>query len=180
VVSRSLLTLVARTALLLGVGAAVGFGVNALRAGGVHPDSFVAATSCEAPSASAVEIVAPAHAAHLCADGSALVADVRAPEDFARGHVAGAIHLPCAASGDVLSRALGAAEGKRTLLVYGQGTADAQAVAVSLRQKLPRPDLAIKVLSGGFPAWDAEGLACSSGPCPDCGVQARDRAAGAP
>jgi rhodanese-related sulfurtransferase len=73
----------------------------------------------------------------------------------------------------VLERGLAAAAGKHTLVVYGETTADARTVAESLRPKLPA-GLEVVVLEGGFAAWNAEGLACTSGPCPDCGVQARD------
>ena len=165
-----------RAAALLGAGALLGWVVNAVRPAGIHPDRFEVATTCSAPhNQSAIAVLPPAHAAHLCGAPGVLVADVRSAERFAAGHVAGAIHLPCAASGDVLGRALGAAEGKDTLVVYGEDTSDAQAVAASLREKLPRSDLTISVLAGGFSAWDAEGLACSSGPCPDCGIHARER-----
>jgi rhodanese-related sulfurtransferase len=173
-VARRSLALPLRTAALLGAGALVGVAVNVVRPGGVHPDRFEIATTCTAPHAP-IAVLQPAHAAHLCGAAGVLIADVRSADRFAAGHVAGAIHLPCAASGDVLGRALGAAAGKNNLVVYGETTQDAEAVAASLREKLPRADLRISVLAGGFSAWDAEGLACSSGPCPDCGVQARDR-----
>jgi rhodanese-related sulfurtransferase len=175
-----LLALPLRTAALLGAGGLLGVVVNAVRPAGVHPDRFEVATSCAAPgpSASPITVLAPAHAAHLCGAPGVLIADVRDADRFAQGHVVGAIHLPCAASGDVLGRALTAAAGKQTLVVYGETTADAQAVAASLREKLPRPDLQISVLAGGFAAWDAEGLACSSGPCPECGLHARERGGG--
>jgi rhodanese-related sulfurtransferase len=167
-----------RTLALLGAGALLGVAVNSARPAGVHPGSFEVATTCTAPHAETpIAVLPPAHAAHLCGAPGVLIADVRTAERFADGHVAGAIHLPCAASGDVLGRALGAVAGKHTLVVYGETTADAEAVALSLRERLPRTDLAISVLAGGFAAWNAEGLACSSGPCPECGPHARERGA---
>jgi rhodanese-related sulfurtransferase len=174
------LALPLRTAVLLGGGALLGVAVNAVRPTGIRADRFEVATSCAAPNptASPITVLPPAHAAHLCGAPGVLIADVRAADRFAAGHVTGAIHLPCAASGDVLGRALTAAAGKQTLVVYGETTADAQAVAASLREKLPRPDLQISVLAGGFAAWDAEGQACSSGPCPECGLHARERGGG--
>jgi rhodanese-related sulfurtransferase len=166
-----------RTAVLLGAGAALGLGANAVRPHSFTPTRFVAATTCSDPAAAKpapIRELPPAEAVRVCGDKGVLVADVRAAERFAQGHVAGAVHLPCAASGDVLERALEAAAGKHTLVVYGDGTRDARAVAEALRPKLPR-NLELIVLAGGFAAWNAEGLACSSGPCPDCGVQARER-----
>jgi rhodanese-related sulfurtransferase len=181
VVIPRVLALPLRTTLILGAGALTGWVLNGIRAEGVQPAQFQAAVSCGAPAAdSTIGLLSPEHAQHLCGAPGVLVADVRPADRFERGHVVGAIHLPCAASGDVLGRALGAAAGKHTLVVYGENTAEAQTVATSLQQKLHRPDLKITVLEGGFAAWDAQGLACSSGPCPDCGVQARDRAGGAP
>jgi rhodanese-related sulfurtransferase len=167
-----------RTALVLGVGAVLGVAVNAVRPGALHPESFVAATTCSASAltaqASPLKVLPPSRAVRLCGEKGVLIADVRGPDRFAEGHVAGAVHLPCAASGDVLARALDAAAGKRTLVVYGESTADARTVAESLQPKLPA-GLELVVLEGGFAAWNAEGLACTSGPCPDCGVQARER-----
>ncbi len=174
-----------RTAALLVGGALLGTAVNAARRGGLEPTQFAAATSCEVPRApetgglGAIDVVPPTHAAHLCGDPGVLVADARSAEAFERGHVAGAIHLPCAASGDVVTRALGATADKHTLVVYGGDTNDARTVATSLRARLPRADLRMMVLSGGFEAWSAAGLACSSGPCPDCREQVRgERGAG--
>jgi rhodanese-related sulfurtransferase len=165
-----------RTAALLGVGTLLGVVVNLVRPAGIHADRFEPEVSCAASGAhSPITQLAPAEAARLCGDPGVLIADVRAADRFAEGHVVGAIHLPCAAPDDVLGRALAASVGKQILVVYGDSTADAQAVAASLRDKLPRQDLQISVLTGGFAAWDAAGLACSSGPCPECGLHARNR-----
>jgi hypothetical protein len=41
-------------------------------------------------------------------------------------------------------------------------------VAESLRRRGLHGDL--RVLRGGFAAWEREGLACASGPCKDCTV----------
>jgi rhodanese-related sulfurtransferase len=170
-----------RTVALLGAGALLGGVVNAVRPEGVHADRFEPAVSCAVTATlTPITVLTPAHAAHLCGDPGVLIADVRAADRFAEGHVVGAIHLPCAATDDVLGRALRATAGKQTLVVYGETTADAQAVAASLREKLPRQDLQISVLEGGFAAWNAEGLACSSGPCPECGIAARNRSEAAP
>ena len=159
---------------MLGLGAGLGVAVNAVRPAALHPASFVVATTCSEPApVKPLAVLPPARAVRLCGENGVLIADVRGPERFAEGHVAGAVHLPCAAPGDVLARALEAAAGKHTLVVYGETTADARTVAESLRPKLPG-GLEVVVLEGGFAAWNAEGLACSSGPCPDCGVQARE------
>jgi rhodanese-related sulfurtransferase len=171
-------SLIARAALLLGGAMALGLAVNAVRPGGVALRSFAAPVVCTtAPGAAApsaappVLVVAPADAVGLCGDPDTVIADVRPPAAFALGHVTGAIHLPCAASGSVADAAAGTLAGKHSLVVYGDGTADAQVVADEMRRRINRADLRILVLAGGFPAWSQAGLACSSGPCPDCQAQ---------
>jgi rhodanese-related sulfurtransferase len=159
-----------RAAALLALGCALGLVVNAVRKDGVRPGSFAVATTCAAtaPARSAVTVLPPTKAMTLCGDPGVLVADVRSPDRFARGHVAGAIHLPCGASGDVASRALGLLADKHTLIVYGDDTDEARPVAETLTSRLARKDIRVIILDGGFPAWDRAGLACSSGPCPEC------------
>ena len=109
-----------------------------------------------------------------------LVADARAPLAFAEGHIAGAVHLPCAADGDVATRVPALLEGKSTVIVYGDSTAQAEAVADGLRRRSGNPGLRIVVLAGGFPAWEGAGLACASGPCPECAERLHEHEAGTP
>src|ERR1700747_3449230 len=171
-------SLVARAALLLGGSMALGLAVNAVRAGGVSLRAFsgpvrgaAAPGETQPGTAPPVLVVAPADVSGLCGDPDTVIADVRPPAAFAVGHVSGAIHLPCAASGSVADAAAGQLAGRHTLVVYGDDTADAQVVAAEMRRRLGRADLRILVLAGGFPAWSQAGLACSSGPCPDCQAQ---------
>jgi rhodanese-related sulfurtransferase len=174
-----MLVLVARAACLLGAGAALGFALNAARADGVRFRAFAAPSACTvtvapaAPSAATAgatvtEVLAPADAANLCNDPGAVVADVRSAARFAEGHVAGAIHLPCAASGRVASDAAQLLGGKRTLIVYGDDTADALPVADEMRRRVGRSGPRIVVIEGGFARWSQANLACSSGPCLEC------------
>lgn len=174
-----MLDLVARAACLLAAGMALGFAINAARADGVRFGSFAAPSACAvatapaAPSsatagATVTEVLAPPDAALLCGDPTAIVADVRSAARFAEGHVAGAIHLPCAASGRVASDAAELLGGKRTLIVYGEDTADALPVADEMRRRVGRSGLRIVVIDGGFARWSQANLACSSGPCREC------------
>ncbi|HEY2731387.1 MAG TPA: hypothetical protein VGK52_15700, partial [Polyangia bacterium] len=73
-------------------------------------------------------------------------------------------------SGSAASAAVDLLAGRHTLLVYGDGTEDAKLVAEELRRRAGRADLRALVIEGGFAAWSRAGLACSSGPCPACGV----------
>ena len=167
-------TIVGRALCLLLAGSALGLAVNAARPDGVRFTKFAPPNTCGAgeavAGASPVEVLPPTRAASLCGDGQTLLADVRPADEFAEGHVTGAIHLPCASSGSAASAAVDRLAGRHTLVVYGDGTEDAKLVADELRRRAGRPDLRVLVIEGGFAAWSRAGLACSSGPCPECGV----------
>jgi len=170
---------ITRAVCLLGAGALLGLAVNGVRPDGVRFAGFAPPSACtmtpaggDAPAPSPVEALAPHDAAGLCADASTLIADVRPASDFAQGHVSGAIHLPCTASGQAASAAVDLVRGRQTLIVYGTGTDDARRVADELRQRIPRRDLRVAVVSGGFEAWSQAGLACSSGACAQCAAPA--------
>lgn len=175
VVGLGMLDLVWRAALLTVVGGALGAGVNALRPDGLVLATYAAPVVCSTGAAGEsewpeVSLVAQDEAISLCAESDTLIADVRPASAFAEGHVAGAIHLPCSAPEQVASAAQDRLSGKRQLIVYGQDTDDAFPVAEQMRRRLGRADLSIRVLSGGFTAWNAAGLACTSGECPACGA----------
>jgi rhodanese-related sulfurtransferase len=165
-------TLLGRAVCLLLAGSALGLAVNAARPDGVRVRSFAPPTTCGAgegaAAAPAVEVLTPTGAFSLCNDADTVVADVRSVEEFADGHVTGAIHLPCTSSGTAASAALDRVAGHHTLIVYGARTEDAKVVAEELRRRAGRADLRVVVIDGGFAAWSRAGLACSSGPCLDC------------
>jgi rhodanese-related sulfurtransferase len=158
-----------RAALLVAVGAGGGLAANAVRPGGLRVGAFEAPAMCDAAEAAGAPLeIEPAETAQLCGRSDVVVADARPENRFAEGHVAGAIHLPCDATGAVAAEALAKLEGARTVVVYGETTADAQPVAASLRRRAHRADLRVTVLRGGFQAWSAAGQACASGACSDC------------
>jgi rhodanese-related sulfurtransferase len=166
-------TIVGRALCLLLAGSALGLAVNAARPDGVRFTKFAPPNSCGAEAASSagapVGVLRPTDAVALCSDADTLLADVRPPAEFAEGHVTGAIHLPCTSSGTAASAAVDRLAGRHTLIVYGDGTEDARLVAEELRRRAGRADLRVLVIEGGFAAWNRAGLACSSGPCPECG-----------
>jgi 3-mercaptopyruvate sulfurtransferase SseA len=174
-----ILALPARAGALVIAGALLGLSVNEAHPRAVRFGAFKAPTSCVDSSAATgapeplpppVEILSLSQVAGLCGDPRALVADARSAKRFAEGHVSGAIHLPCASSRFEASAALDLLAGKETLIVYGDDTADALPVAEEMRRRTTRAGMRFAVLAGGFPAWSRAGLACSSGPCADCGV----------
>lgn len=120
---------------------------------------------CEAPeNIGPIATIPAAVAADLCADSTVIVVDVRSAEDFAAGHIAGAYHLPCSAGviDHDFSRRLTLA---RTILVYGESSADTAPVVESL---LRRRFADVRFIEGGYKAWEAAGEACASGPCAGC------------
>jgi rhodanese-related sulfurtransferase len=168
-------TTAGRALCLLLAGSALGLAMNAARPDGVRLTRFAPPNACgaeagPASAGAAVGVLRPTDAVALCSDADTLLADVRSPAEFAEGHVTGAIHLPCTSSGAAASAAIDRLAGRHTLVVYGDGTEDARLVAEELRRRAGRADLHILVIEGGFTAWNRAGLACSSGPCPECGA----------
>jgi rhodanese-related sulfurtransferase len=164
--------LLTRALVLVLIGAGVGLASNAVRSDGVALRGYEAPVTCGASGAPGhappVEVLPPARAVTLCSDAGVLIADARPPAAFAAGHIVDAVHLPCAASGAQASVVVDQLAGVNTLIVYGDTTQEARAVAEDLRRRVVRPDLRVVVLDGGFPAWSQAGLACASGPCRTC------------
>jgi rhodanese-related sulfurtransferase len=174
-------TIFGRAVCLLLAGSALGLAVNAARPGGVRFTKFAPPNTCGAGETATVagvapvEVLPPPAAASACGDAQTLLADVRPADEFAQGHVTGALHLPCASSGSAASAAVDRLAGRHTLVVYGDGTEDAKLVAEELRRRAGRSDLRVIVIEGGFAAWSRAGLACSSGPCAECGTPGEPR-----
>jgi rhodanese-related sulfurtransferase len=159
-----------RALVIVAGGALAGLGVNAMRPhDGLAIGKFEPPAVCDGAEAAGQPLeMDPAEVAASCARTDVVVADARPSSRFAEGHVAGAIHLPCDAAGTVAQSALSHLDGKHTIIVYGEDTADAQPVAASLRRRIHRADLRIAVLKGGFRSWMQGGQACASGPCDEC------------
>ena len=159
-----------RTLLLVAIGAIAGLLANRLHPKGVRVTFYQPPTMCSSTYAEAerIEVLSPKTAAGLCGQPNALVADVRDAESFAKGHIAGAVHIPCSGSVADVDRVRERLAGKTRLVVYGETEDQGHKVALDLLRRLGRSDLAISVISGGWSAWFDEGLACSSGPCDDC------------
>jgi len=165
-----------RAAALLVGGAGVGLGINAARPGGVPLRGFAPPTACTAEAsgdgraAAAVTELTPKEASQLCNAGGVVFADTRPDERFEAGHVAGAVHLPCDATelGAQAAIASLTKANAETVIVYGDSSDDGRAVAETLRRSGFHADL--RVLRGGFAAWERDGLACASGPCEDCTI----------
>jgi rhodanese-related sulfurtransferase len=164
-------SLLLRASGLLVGGALAGLAVNAARPVGVPLAGFTPPSTCAAGLAHEAKVLdISAHdASALCGSVGVLFADTRSPDAFAEGHVADALHLPChgGAQGQRPDeRALRKLAEAKTIIVYGASSDDAREVAETLERLGQKSDL--RVLAGGFPAWEREGLACASGPCREC------------
>ena len=96
------------------------------------------------------EAVDPQRAAELVEAGDVDVLDVREPDEFAAGHIAAARNVPLAS----LSEQAGTLDRERTLLVHCQ-TGPRQTMAAAA---LEAAGYDVRLLSGGFEAWEAAGL----------------------
>jgi rhodanese-related sulfurtransferase len=139
--------------------ALAGIAVNAARPHGVSLKSFAPPTECGSQTAAQPVEMAPREAQGLCGQPGVIIADTRADNAFAEGHVAGAVHLPCSAGR--ATEVLAQFDGATTIVVYGQSSDDARPVAESLLRR--HPNARVAVLKGGFAAWSQAGLACASG-----------------
>jgi rhodanese-related sulfurtransferase len=92
-------------------------------------------------------------ATQLMNRSDALVIDLRAPDEFAKGHVLGAKSVPLL---DLERRAPDLDKNKsRPVIVYG-ADANRAAVAIPVLRKAGYTD--VRNLSGGYPAWLQAGL----------------------
>jgi rhodanese-related sulfurtransferase len=155
-----------RAAVLVFGGSALGLGANAVRPGGVALRGFEAPTTCSSEAAGAPEVpiveLTPREASFLCGREGVVFADTRPAARFEDGHVADAVHLPSDATEAGAQAVMGRLTHATTVIVYGDSSDDGRAVAETLRRRGLRAEL--RVLHGGFAAWENEGLACASGP----------------
>src|SRR5262249_42071944 len=121
----------ARAAALVVAGAALGLAINLARGSRGLRLSVAVPSVAEGGGGSAP---AGPHGALPAGDAAALrgqagvaFGDTRSPEEYARGHVAGAWHLPCFGSAQVAASSLHHLAGARTLILYGQDDAQTDA-----------------------------------------------------
>lgn len=91
-------------------------------------------------------------------DGGVMLLDVRPSDEYALGHLPGAINIPL----DKLRRRLGALDSRRAIVAYCRGpycVLSFDAVAL-LRAK----GFDVRRLTDGFPEWKAAGLPLEYGP----------------
>ncbi len=95
------------------------------------------------------------------AEGRAVFVDVRPPEDFAAGHIPGALNIRLTdIPEDVPHPDL---RGKGRIIVYGQNPGTAVATAFSKRLIASRHYGTVELFEGGFDAWRAAGGSVARG-----------------
>ena len=163
------MSLLVRGGLLCVAGAVVGISGNAMsprpaRLGTpVHAAAESAGAACEDPRAS-VPRISVQEAKPLCIACSAVFVDARSAQEYAAGHVTGAVHLaPGQPAGPLLPK-LSAAP---AVIVYDRDRdcAAADRVAVLLQSNGVRD---VRVLTGAWPEWLARGGPGESGTCALC------------
>lgn len=166
-------------AIVLGAGLLVGLLGNALHPRGVSLSrpvrSLAEPGQCAPPSVGPAEpgrppvqpiVLSPQEARLLRSQPGVVFGDLRPPEQYARGHIAGAMHLPC--NGPLGQRAFARLAAGTRLVLYdedGRSPELATAAATALMRGMGE----VYVLQGGFSGWLAAGLAAESGACNDCG-----------
>jgi rhodanese-related sulfurtransferase len=173
---KSALQMLRQAGVIVAVGALIGTVLNALHVRGValaHPfyaaaESGVAA--CSAPGHGGR--ISPAAAAGMCSDCTVAFVDARSASAFAQGHVAGAMHLPPVGHADEAARMAELAQ-KKTVVVYDDLSACNLADSVSQRLK-ERGVRDVRVLEGGWGAWQKQGQPAASGACETCAAHMHD------
>lgn len=156
-----------RTAGLLLGGALAGFGAHALRPSTLSLLAFEPPTACHGPEEGGTPaFIEPDEASSYCGAADVSFADARPAAQYAEGHIADALHVPCEGSASIAPAVGRKLDAARLVVVYGQTTEEGAVVAESLRRT--RPNVKVRALQGGFPAWEARGFACAAGPCVEC------------
>jgi rhodanese-related sulfurtransferase len=146
--TRALLAALLTTIVVLGAGCGEDSAATPAEAG-TQP----AQTATDAGAATAVTLLAPDEAQELVAGGDVRVLDVRTPEEFAEGHVAGATLIDFYEP-DFAER-IAALDRDATYVVYCRsGNRSGQATALMAEQGFS----AVHDVDGGVLAWEAAGL----------------------
>jgi phage shock protein E len=117
------------------------------------PDPTVAATAADAGERPAFGIVTPEQAATLATDPAITVLDVRTPEEFTEGHLAGAVLVDF--SSPAFADEVAQLDPSQPYLVYCRsGNRSGQAVAAMQQAGFAQ----LWDMDGGVTAWTAAGL----------------------
>lgn len=161
--------LVVRTVVLLAFGATAGYVGNAIRPDGVPLAAYQPPHACsvEVTDPASVLILSATDAASAIDAGSVLLLDARTAELYQRGHVDGAMHLPCTSASHDAERMIEPARSGAAVIVYGEAVEDARPMAEEIARRIGG-GLRISVVDGGYEALVEAGAAAESGSCERC------------
>ncbi len=160
-------SIAARAAGLLLGGALAGFGLHALRPSALSLAAFEPPTACHGPDEGAApDFIELDEAVAQCGVADVAFADARPAAQYAEGHIADALHVPCEGPAAVAPSVGKRLEAARLVVVYGQTSDEGAVTAEALRRR--HPGASVRALRGGFPGWEARGFACAAGPCIEC------------
>jgi 3-mercaptopyruvate sulfurtransferase SseA len=127
-----------------------------------------AGAACQGDAASGARISVE-EAKPLCIACTAVFVDARSAQEYAVGHVTGAVHL---APGEAVDPLLPALRAAPVVIVYDRDgeCAGANQVAATLRGRGMRD---VRVLTGAWPEWLARGGPGESGSCGICTAERR-------
>lgn len=100
-------------------------------------------------------------AAGLSFDASAIFVDARAPEEYAAGHIDGAVNLPSYHFDDVFPKVAEKLKGK-TIVTYCDG-GECEASILVARRLLQSGYPNVLVFMGGWPQWQGAGYPSATG-----------------
>jgi rhodanese-related sulfurtransferase len=104
-----------------------------------------------------VVFITLAEAQDLLSQGNAVFVDSRKPEEFAAGHIPGAVSVPLEDSRIALEELAARFSPARPLVVYCEG-GDCQTSVAMARLLYDRGFRDIRILTGGWAEWTAAGL----------------------
>ncbi|MBI2838878.1 MAG: rhodanese-like domain-containing protein [Acidobacteria bacterium] len=116
------------------------------------------------PSPDALQTVTLEDAAGMAFDAGALFVDARTAEEYAAGHIQGAVNLPTNHYDDELPAVAARLEGM-TLIVYCDGGACEASLQVA-RRLLKSGYAPVVVFTGGWPEWQGAGYPTEAGGTP--------------
>lgn len=180
-----MLRLTLQTAVVLVVGALVGVGLNAASHHPVVLEQPVYAASASGtaqcgvgdthPAPARFSTIPLAEAVQGCDACTLGFIDARGAAAYAAGHIPGAVHLPpaelaasVAGAGDTSGSAdpLAPLRKFKTLVIYDDDASCDLAPGVAGR--LRAQGFEVRILEGGWGAWQAKGGPAESGACEDC------------
>jgi rhodanese-related sulfurtransferase len=156
--------------LILCAGTALGLVSNSVRPDGIDLLTVPArATEGEcAPPAEQTQWISLSEATELAGQPDVLFVDARPTDEFVKAHVAGAYSVPFRAGGSVPREALEVVAGARVVITYCDTHGGCSCSVALAREIAAAGGLDVRVLEGGWPAWEQAGAAAEAGTCRLC------------